>query len=133
MGELISLLKAHRLDVVLANQTPLRGAATAWTARVLDTQPVSLIGTPQRLAGRTDLKALLREEPVILADRESDTVSYSGLAEAMADGADVRIFGKPITRPYRRMGVALANGPDTDAARATANEAASKVTLHYPN
>jgi LysR family transcriptional activator of nhaA len=71
MGELISLLKAHRLDVVLANQTPLRDAATAWTARVLDTQPVSLIGTPQRLAGRTDLPALLCEEPVILPTADS--------------------------------------------------------------
>ncbi len=71
MGELISLLKAHRLDVVLANQTPLRDAATAWTARVLDTQPVSLIGTPARLAGRTDLDVLLSAEPVILPTADS--------------------------------------------------------------
>ncbi|WP_394729570.1 formate-dependent phosphoribosylglycinamide formyltransferase [Altererythrobacter sp. GH1-8] len=68
---------------------------------------------------------------VILADRASETVSYSGLAEAMANGADIRIFGKPVTRPYRRMGVALANGPDTDAARARANAAAGTVQIHY--
>ena len=68
---------------------------------------------------------------VILADRESETVSYAGLADAMADGADVRIFGKPVTRPYRRMGVALGTGPDTDEARAKANAAAGKVRLHY--
>jgi phosphoribosylglycinamide formyltransferase 2 len=68
---------------------------------------------------------------VILADRDSDNVSYSGLAEAMADAADIRIFGKPVARPYRRMGVALATGPDTDTARAAANQAAAKVTLHY--
>ena len=71
MGELISLLKAHRLDVVLANQTPMRDAATAWTARVLDTQPVSLIGTPARLAGRVDLATLLSTEPVILPTADS--------------------------------------------------------------
>lgn len=80
---------------------------------------------PESIAARPSASS------VILADRESETVSYSGLAEAMADGADVRIFSKPVTRPYRRMGVALANGPDTDAARAKANEAAGKVTLHY--
>ena len=68
---------------------------------------------------------------VILADRESDQVSYSGLAEAMADGADIRLFGKPVTRSYRRMGVALATAPDTDAARAKANAAAAKIVLEY--
>ncbi|WPZ04129.1 formate-dependent phosphoribosylglycinamide formyltransferase [Blastomonas marina] len=68
---------------------------------------------------------------VILADRESEHVSYAGLAEAMADGADIRIFGKPVTRPWRRMGVALATGGSTDEARARATAAAGKVTLHY--
>jgi len=68
---------------------------------------------------------------VILADRESDTVSYAGLADAMANGADVRIFAKPVTRPYRRMGVALATAGDTDEARRLAKEAADRVTLTY--
>ena len=68
---------------------------------------------------------------MILADRESDTVSYAGLADAMANGADVRIFAKPVTRPYRRMGVALATAGDTDEARRLAVEAAGKVTLAY--
>ncbi len=80
---------------------------------------------PQTIAARPSASS------VILAARASETVSYSGLAEAMAQGADVRIFGKPVTRPYRRMGVALANGGDTDAARTKANEAAGKVQLHY--
>ncbi|GAA4042867.1 formate-dependent phosphoribosylglycinamide formyltransferase [Parerythrobacter jejuensis] len=68
---------------------------------------------------------------VILADQDSEAVSYSGLADAMADGADVRIFGKPTTRPYRRMGVALATGSTTDEARAAAVATASKVHIHY--
>ena len=68
---------------------------------------------------------------VILADRESETVAYTGLAEAMADGADIRIFGKPVTRPYRRMGVALATGSSTDEARAGAVAAADRVQLDY--
>ncbi|OBX20073.1 phosphoribosylglycinamide formyltransferase 2 [Erythrobacter sp. QSSC1-22B] len=68
---------------------------------------------------------------VILADRDSAMLRYSGLAEAMAEGADIRIFGKPEARPYRRMGVALATGADTDAARAAARKAAEMVQIHY--
>ncbi len=73
---------------------------------------------------------------VILADRESERFGFDGLAEALALGSegaevDVRIFGKPTTRPYRRMGVALATGPDTDAARALAAEAAARVRIRY--
>ncbi|WP_435416994.1 formate-dependent phosphoribosylglycinamide formyltransferase [Parerythrobacter aurantius] len=78
-----------------------------------------------------EIRARPAASAVILADRESETVSYSGLAEAMAEGADVRIFGKPTTRPWRRMGVALATGPDTDSARQAAVSAASKVRMRY--
>jgi phosphoribosylglycinamide formyltransferase 2 len=45
---------------------------------------------------------------------------------------EVRIFGKPSTRKYRRMGVALAYGaPEAsiEELRATANEAAAKVSV----
>jgi phosphoribosylglycinamide formyltransferase 2 len=41
-------------------------------------------------------------------------------------GVDVRIFGKPSTRPYRRMAVALAQGPD---ALARARAAAAKIRV----
>jgi len=75
---------------------------------------------------------------VILADRAAEDFTVSGLAEALVPSipgtdVDVRIFSKPTTRPYRRMGVALAlarNG-DTDTARAAARAAAAKVTLGY--
>lgn len=73
---------------------------------------------------------------VILADRESDSFSMDGLADALALGGgghevDVRVFGKPVTRPSRRMAVALATGKDTDDARRRAVEAASRVTISY--
>ncbi len=68
---------------------------------------------------------------VILADRDSDSFRFEGMADAMAGGSDVRIFGKPVTRPYRRMGVALASGSDTDAARKAASDAAAKVEIRY--
>ncbi|MFN3400936.1 MAG: phosphoribosylglycinamide formyltransferase 2, partial [Ferrovibrio sp.] len=75
---------------------------------------------------------------VILADRDSSDFSIEGLAEALGSGPagidiDLRIFNKPTTRPYRRMGVALAlakNG-DTDAARKAAKAAADKVRISY--
>lgn len=70
---------------------------------------------------------------VILADRDSADFAFEGLAQALAvdPSADVRIFGKPTTRPYRRMGVALACGKDTTEARALARRAADAVRIAY--
>jgi phosphoribosylglycinamide formyltransferase 2 len=69
---------------------------------------------------------------VILAEREAERFRFEGLADALAvEGGtvDVRLFGKPVTRPYRRMGVALARAGTTDAARALAAEAASRIRI----
>ena len=64
---------------------------------------------------------------VVLADRDGLNPRYSGVAEAMSEpGVDVRIFGKPSTRPYRRMAVALAQGPD---ALTRARTAAAKIRV----
>ncbi|HKW13577.1 MAG TPA: formate-dependent phosphoribosylglycinamide formyltransferase [Candidatus Krumholzibacteria bacterium] len=70
---------------------------------------------------------------VILADRESPRVAgYDGVEKALAlPDTQIRIFGKPDTRKYRRMGVALARGTTTDAARKLAREAADCVTIRY--
>jgi phosphoribosylglycinamide formyltransferase 2 len=73
---------------------------------------------------------------VILADRESESFRFEGLADALALGSegaevDVRIFGKPATRPDRRMGVALATGATADEARALATRAAAAVRIVY--
>jgi len=68
---------------------------------------------------------------VILADRESATFRFDGLAEAMADGADVRLFAKPMTLPGRRMGVALAKGTSVDEAIGRAVTAAKQVRILY--
>ena len=75
---------------------------------------------------------------VVLATQDADDFSISGLADALAlatsgSHVDVRIFGKPVTRPYRRMAVALArvdNG-DTDAARQLAVAAAALIKIRY--
>jgi phosphoribosylglycinamide formyltransferase 2 len=73
---------------------------------------------------------------VILADREAERFTIGGLGDALALGGgggevDVRIFGKPVTRPNRRMAVALASGATSDEARRLAAEAAAKVRISY--
>ncbi len=79
-----------------------------------------------------ELRARPAASAVILAERDSEQLSYEGLAEALAEpGTDLRIFSKPTSRPYRRMGVALATAGDTDTARAHARAAADKVRIVY--
>ena len=76
---------------------------------------------------------------VLLADRDASDFAITGLAEALTPpnaetSVDARLFGKPVTRPYRRMGVALAKvaGGTTDDARAAAVAAAGKLAIRYP-
>ena len=75
---------------------------------------------------------------VILADRDAVDFSVEGLDAALRPtipgvDVDVRIFNKPTTRPYRRMGVALAlaRGGDVELARQAARAAAAQVRLTY--
>jgi phosphoribosylglycinamide formyltransferase 2 len=70
---------------------------------------------------------------VVLADRESPRVlGYDGVEKALAmPDVQVRIFGKPDARKYRRMAVALARAKTTDAARRIAKQAADCITLRY--
>lgn len=73
---------------------------------------------------------------VILADRDAERFSIEGLKDALALGSDesdvdVRIFGKPTTRPYRRMGVALASGKTVGEARERARQAAARISIKY--
>jgi phosphoribosylglycinamide formyltransferase 2 len=71
---------------------------------------------------------------VTLADREAMEFRYEGIAEAPAlggedDEVDVRMFGKPVTRVNRRMGVVLATGTGRDGARIAATEGASRIHI----
>jgi phosphoribosylglycinamide formyltransferase 2 len=75
---------------------------------------------------------------VILADRDATEFSFSGIDAALKPPTDhvdidIRIFNKPSTRPYRRMGVALALAKrgNTDTAREAAKAAAAKVKISY--
>ena len=69
---------------------------------------------------------------VILADREANHIDYRNLDQALATkNTEVRLFGKPTSRKYRRMGVALATSDSTDQARQIAKETAAAVELDY--
>jgi phosphoribosylglycinamide formyltransferase 2 len=73
---------------------------------------------------------------VILAREESDSISYEGLADALALGApkkpvDVRIFAKPKALRNRRMGVALARDENVENAIDRAKAAAARVKIRY--
>jgi phosphoribosylglycinamide formyltransferase 2 len=48
---------------------------------------------------------------VVLASKESRDFKINGIKDVMVHiNTDVRVFGKPTTRPYRRMAVVLCNG-----------------------
>jgi phosphoribosylglycinamide formyltransferase 2 len=65
---------------------------------------------------------------VIYGQLEQRGIAFAGVADALhVPRSDLRLFGKPESFVRRRMGVALANGRDTDEARARAKLAAGKV------
>jgi phosphoribosylglycinamide formyltransferase 2 len=70
---------------------------------------------------------------VILAGKEGNAPGFSGVEEAIEEAqTDIRIFGKPTTRPYRRMGVTLAwdiPGTDVLAVKEKAIRNAKKVKV----
>lgn len=64
----------------------------------------------------------------------TETPNYKGIEEAMKEPkTDIRIFGKPITKVNRRMGVVVGydnNGADLDALRERVKDAAAKVEVY---
>jgi phosphoribosylglycinamide formyltransferase 2 len=73
---------------------------------------------------------------VILAGEESDSISYDGVADALALGApkkpvDLRIFAKPMALKSRRMGVALARDENVEDAIERAKAAAARIKIRY--
>jgi phosphoribosylglycinamide formyltransferase 2 len=111
-----------------------------------DTGMVTLAGTQNFNEFELHLRAILSlpifeislekagASAVILASKDSEKPSYSGLNSIAAlPKTDFRIFGKPTSRPYRRMGVALVNDsletPIEDVVE-KAIKAAKLVTVH---
>jgi phosphoribosylglycinamide formyltransferase 2 len=70
---------------------------------------------------------------VILANKHAERFIISGVERALADNhTDIRIFGKPTIRPFRRMGVALSfNHPESSTLelRKAAKKAADAIII----
>jgi phosphoribosylglycinamide formyltransferase 2 len=73
---------------------------------------------------------------VVLANKTAASFTITGIEKALQQtNTDIRIFGKPTTRPYRRMAVALvydAIGADTNELRKKAKAAADSIAIHFP-
>ncbi|RFC64438.1 LysR family transcriptional regulator [Fulvimarina endophytica] len=64
-------LEAQSLDIVLTNLVPARDASSPFLVHTIADQPVSLIGTPGRLAGPMSVEEILATRPLILPTPES--------------------------------------------------------------
>ena len=83
----------------------------------------AILGLPVNVSMRT-----AGASAVIYGQLEQKGIAFAGVAQALlVPQSDIRLFGKPESFKRRRMGVALANGKDTDEARARAKLAASLV------
>lgn len=68
---------------------------------------------------------------VILAPRSGWAPTFANLVAALSPpGVRLYLFGKPEAYPDRRLGVAVARGPDVDSARRLAESSAHAVEAH---
>ena len=70
---------------------------------------------------------------VILADKEGSRPVFTGVEKVLSQPkSDIRLFGKPVTRPYRRMGVVLTYdqpGADVDSVKQRAIDLAKEIRV----
>lgn len=70
---------------------------------------------------------------VILADKEGSNPVFTGVEKVLSQPkTDLRLFGKPITRPYRRMGVVLTYdqpGADVNRVKQRAIDLAKEIRV----
>jgi phosphoribosylglycinamide formyltransferase 2 len=64
---------------------------------------------------------------VILADAEAAAPVFEGVEAALAEGVEIRLFGKPAAHARRRMGVVIAGGKTVEEAREVAKRAAARI------
>ncbi|HOD10160.1 MAG TPA: formate-dependent phosphoribosylglycinamide formyltransferase [Flavobacterium sp.] len=111
-----------------------------------DTGMVTLAGTQNFNEFELHLRAILSlpiaeitlekngASAVILADANATAPTYSGIEKVAAlSKTDFRIFGKPTSRPYRRMGVVLTNdilNTDIEQVVEKAKAAAQLITVN---
>ena len=107
-----------------------------------DTGMVTLAGTQNFNEFELHLRAILSlpifeitlekagASAVVLATENSNNPTFSGLEQvAVLPKTDFRIFGKPSSRPYRRMGVVLVNDSNEKPIAATVEKAKAAAKL----
>jgi LysR family transcriptional activator of nhaA len=83
LRELLSLLDAHELDLVLANAPAPRDAASPRESRLLDEQPVSIVGRPVAGDGALRVPEDLDGAPMVLPSAESELrLAFDRLCDA---------------------------------------------------
>jgi phosphoribosylglycinamide formyltransferase 2 len=88
----------------------------------------AILGLPVRADDVANLRP--SASAVVLADREIVAPSVAGVEQALSGPETlVRVFGKPVAHPGRRMGVAVARADDVDTARARARAAAGAMSV----
>ncbi len=69
---LLRSLEAQSLDIVLTNLIPARDASSPYLVHAIADQPVSLVGSPERLKGKEpDVAEILATEPLVLPTPEA--------------------------------------------------------------
>nr|WP_298377296.1 LysR family transcriptional regulator [uncultured Halomonas sp.] len=85
LRDLLQSLGAHQLDVVLVNVPVFKDAATPWISHPIAEQPVSLVGTPERVREGRTLKQLLASEPLVLPSLGSSVrTGFDALVDRLA-------------------------------------------------
>jgi LysR family transcriptional activator of nhaA len=72
LRDLLGQLRAHTIDIVLANSPVPRDAQTPWHSRLIADQPVSLVGRKPKSRRRFRFPDDLRDTPIILPSLESN-------------------------------------------------------------
>lgn len=75
LAVLMDELETLRLDVVLVNTPPTVSHDAPWLTHLIDTQPVSLVGSPERVQPGSEARELLRKQPLILPSHGSNVRS----------------------------------------------------------
>ena len=123
-------------DDVLFSEVSPRPHDTGMVTLV--SQPVSefglhvraVLGLPVR---PDDLVVRTPSASAVVLGTAQGVPSYAGVAQALqGETVQVRVFGKPLSRPGRRMAVALAQGDTVEQARERARAAAAAITVVTP-
>jgi LysR family transcriptional activator of nhaA len=99
LRDLLAQLRAHVIDAVLSNLPVRRDAETNWHSRLIEEQPVSLVGKRTSKRARFQFPEDLRHTPLLLPGLDSSIRAAFDLLQlradfGMADPAIVEWWGK---------------------------------------